>query len=175
MERSSSRSAGAPTPRLNFGCRVNGDETTRLTAMSDASLTALDQTPPRLTLGRCVVPVEVLQRPRLEEDCSRRVVHLNPARLHWFTASATIHELPLGVALVPAFSFRAPGTDMVSYSAWGSTRRPRSSRWLSAIAVGALVSGSLPDWVLGKAMTSRMFDSPSSSAVRRSIPKAKPA
>ena len=41
--------------------------------------------------------------------------------------------------------------------------------------VGAPVSGSRPDWVLGKAMTSRMFSSPASSATRRSMPKAKPA
>ena len=43
------------------------------------------------------------------------------------------------------------------------------------MAVGALVNGSAPDWVLGKAMTSRMFSSPTSSATRRSMPSAKPA
>ena len=41
--------------------------------------------------------------------------------------------------------------------------------------VGALVSGSAPDWVLGKAITSRMFSSPTSRATSRSIPKANPA
>ena len=43
------------------------------------------------------------------------------------------------------------------------------------MAVGAWVNGSVPDWVLGKAMTSRMFSSPTSIATSRSMPKANPA
>ena len=42
-------------------------------------------------------------------------------------------------------------------------------------ASGAPVSGSTPDWVFGKAMTSRMLSSPARMATRRSMPKAKPA
>ena len=41
--------------------------------------------------------------------------------------------------------------------------------------VGALVIGSMPDWVFGKAMTSRMFSSPARIATRRSMPKAEAA
>ena len=58
--------------------------------------------------------------------------------------------------------------------AGGSTRRPSSSRWAASIADGALVNGSAPDWVLGKAMTSRMLVSPASNATSRSVPNAKP-
>ena len=47
--------------------------------------------------------------------------------------------------------------------------RPRSG------SVGAPVRGSVPDWVFGKAMISRMFSSPARRAARRSMPKAKPA
>ena len=57
----------------------------------------------------------------------------------------------------------------------GSVRRPSSAKWAESIGVGAPVSGSAPDWVFGKAMTSRMFSSPTSSATNRSIPMAKPA
>ena len=39
---------------------------------------------------------------------------------------------------------------------------------------GAPVSGSAPDWVFGKAITSRMLSSPARIATRRSMPKAKP-
>ena len=43
-----------------------------------------------------------------------------------------------------------------------------------ASALGAPVMGSVPDWVFGKAMTSRMFSSPASSATKRSTPTANP-
>ena len=39
---------------------------------------------------------------------------------------------------------------------------------------GRWSSGPMPDWVLGKAMTSRMFSSPARMATRRSMPKANP-
>ena len=41
-------------------------------------------------------------------------------------------------------------------------------------AVGALVIGSAPLWVFGKAITSRMFSSPARIATRRSMPNANP-
>ena len=94
MEPASSLSPAAPTTRLNFSRRVNGDQATRLTAMSEERVTALDQTPPRLALSRGVVPIEVLPRPGLEENRSGRVVYLDPALFHWFAAAAAVHVLP---------------------------------------------------------------------------------
>ena len=43
-----------------------------------------------------------------------------------------------------------------------------------ASGLGAPVMGSAPDWVFGKAMTSRMFSSPAKMATSRSTPTAKP-
>ena len=57
-----------------------------------------------------------------------------------------------------------------SASARGRARRAARGR----AAPGAPVSGSAPDCVFGKAMTSRMFSSPASSATSRSTPNAKP-
>jgi len=54
-------------------------------------------------------------------------------------------------------------------------RRPSSRRCALSIRDGALVKGSAPDCVLGKAITSRMLVSPAKSATNRSMPKAKPA
>ena len=65
---------------------------------------------------------------------------------------------------------RLPDTQVDGRQAAG--RAPRSCR--SSIGDGAPVSGSGPDCVFGKAITSRMFSSPASSATSRSMPKAKP-
>ena len=57
----------------------------------------------------------------------------------------------------------------------GASRSPRSASAPGASGFGAPVMGSEPDWVLGKAMTSRMLSSPAKMATSRSIPTAKPA
>ena len=51
---------------------------------------------------------------------------------------------------------------------------PRAASCVGATGSGEFVIGSAPDWVFGKAMTSRMFSSPARIATRRSRPKAKP-
>jgi hypothetical protein len=56
----------------------------------------------------------------------------------------------------------------------GTGCRPRSASTRGATGLGASVIGSDPDWVFGKAMTSRMLSSPAKMAVSRSIPTAKP-
>ena len=69
----------------------------------------------------------------------------------------------------------------IAISARGRLRRharrtaARAPRTASAPGVdGASSIGSVPDWVLGKAMTSRMFVWPASSAAQRSMPSAIP-
>ena len=52
-------------------------------------------------------------------------------------------------------------------------RGPRSAP--AASGFGASVIGSQPDWVFGKAITSRMLSSPAKMATRRSSPTANPA
>jgi len=47
--------------------------------------------------------------------------------------------------------------------------------WAASIGVGAPVSGSVPDCVFGKAMTSRMLSSRARMADSLSMPNAKPA
>src|SRR5262249_24357257 len=51
---------------------------------------------------------------------------------------------------------------------------PDSLRWAGVIGVGAPVSGSRPEAVLGKAITSRMLLAPASSMSSRSQPDAIP-
>ena len=57
----------------------------------------------------------------------------------------------------------------------GSACSPRSRKASGASGFGASVIGSQPDWVFGKAITSRMLSSPAKMATRRSRPTAKPA
>ena len=56
-----------------------------------------------------------------------------------------------------------------------TTRMPSSARAAAGSGVGAPVNRSAPDWVLGYAMTSRMFSSPARIATSRSTPTANPA
>jgi hypothetical protein len=51
---------------------------------------------------------------------------------------------------------------------------PNSFNWASATAAGAAVKGQLADWVLGKAITSRIELDPVINITIRSTPKAKP-
>ena len=59
---------------------------------------------------------------------------------------------------------------------WGTPtkRRPSSSYWPGSGIDGASSIGSLPDCVLGNAITSRMFVWLASSAAQRSMPRAMP-
>jgi hypothetical protein len=56
----------------------------------------------------------------------------------------------------------------------GSVRMPSWPSSEASTGPGASVSGSAPDCVFGKAMTSRMLSSPARMATRRSMPTAKP-
>ena len=67
-----------------------------------------------------------------------------------------------------------PGTRRHLAGGAGPLRMPSSAIAWRSSALGAPVIGSAPDWVFGKAMTSRMFSSRASTATNRSIPRAKP-
>ena len=51
----------------------------------------------------------------------------------------------------------APRKSENDQSSSATTRRRSSSSWVSAIGEGASIMRSVPDWVFGKAMTSRML------------------
>ena len=69
---------------------------------------------------------------------------------------------------------RRPGAGRSPYDFGGRTCSPSSRSCAGSMVDGASVSGSLPDWVFGNAITSRMFSSPARIATSRSMPKAKP-
>ncbi len=81
------------------------------------------------------------------------------------------HRIPVRGAVLRHEVRPGPGVEL---ALGGRVRMPSSSSCLTSTGVGALVIGSMPDCVFGKAMTSRMFSSPARIATRRSMPKAKP-
>src|SRR5512143_2571424 len=64
--------------------------------------------------------------------------------------------------------------DQERFSGRPTKRSPSSANWLSSGTDGASSIRSLPDWVLGKAITSRMLVCSARSAAQRSIPSAMP-
>ena len=106
------------------------------------------------------------------------LLRIGPARFewgpdryrHWFDGSGMIHK----------FSFAGGSVGYAGPGAAGgpggvTTRMPSSASVAGGTGVGAPVSGSAPDCVLGYAITSRMFSSPARIAAKRSIPNANPA
>ena len=67
------------------------------------------------------------------------------------------------------------GHARAAHSFRGMGCSPSSASTPGATGFGAPVIGSDPDWVFGKAITSRMLSSPAKMATSRSMPTANPA
>src|SRR5512146_407461 len=123
-----------------------------------------------LVRGRARGVIAVLRAGNRDRSGDRAVaVGIPPRERHRADRRDQGHAGEPDDSLQPPRPHVRPGSTTAS-----SSLIPSSRRRAAVVGAGAPVSGSDPLAVFGNAITSRMLDSPARSAMKRSIPRAKP-